>query len=52
MDLIFSHAYQLGWLNLLLEWEAKEKAGLEVNTPSDNYKWNNLGGLYQLFYEM
>ncbi|MCT3588900.1 DfsB family protein [Levilactobacillus brevis] len=44
-------SYQLGWLSLLLGWEEKEKAGLEVQTPAEGYKWNNLGGLYQLFYE-
>ncbi|OJG13962.1 ClbS/DfsB family four-helix bundle protein [Enterococcus canintestini] len=44
-------SYQLGWLTLLLEWEEKEKAGIEVQTPAEGYKWNNLGGLYQSFYE-
>ena len=44
-------SYQLGWLTLLLGWEEKEKAGFEVQTPAEGYKWNNLGGLYQSFYE-
>ncbi|WEV51429.1 ClbS/DfsB family four-helix bundle protein [Lactobacillus sp. ESL0731] len=44
-------AYQLGWLNLLLEWEEKEKRGLHVQTPTDEYKWNQLGDLYQSFYQ-
>lgn len=25
------------------------KKGLEVKTPSDNFKWNQLGELYQWF---
>lgn len=44
-------SYQLGWLSLLLGWEEKEKAGIEVQTPAEGYKWNNLGRLYQLFYD-
>lgn len=44
-------SYQLGWVSLLLEWEAKENLGVEVKTPAEGYKWNNLGGLYQSFYE-
>lgn len=44
-------SYQLGWLSLLLDWEEKEKVGVEVQTPAEGYKWNNLGGLYQSFYE-
>ncbi|HCW52298.1 MAG TPA: cytoplasmic protein [Clostridium sp.] len=43
-------AYQLGWMNLILHWEAQEKKGQIVVTPSPNYKWNNLGGLYESFY--
>lgn len=43
-------AYQLGWLNLIMKWDKDEKAGLTVITPSPDYKWNQLGGLYQSFY--
>lgn len=43
-------SYQLGWTNLLLQWESDEKKGMEVQTPALGYKWNNLGGLYQSFY--
>lgn len=43
-------SYQLGWINLLLNWDKKEQAGLDVQTPAEGYKWNNLGGLYQSFY--
>lgn len=44
-------AYQLGWLNLILDWEEQEKQGITVITPHANYKWNNLGGLYENFYK-
>ena len=42
-------AYQVGWTNLLLKWENDHKQGLEVKTPSDKFKWNQLGELYQWF---
>ena len=44
-------AYQLGWVTLLLEWDAQEKQGLTVMTPAPGYKWNQLGSLYQEFYQ-
>ncbi|ASV70238.1 ClbS/DfsB family four-helix bundle protein [Cytobacillus kochii] len=44
-------AYQLGWINLILSWEQDNKDGKEVITPTPDYKWNNLGGLYQSFYD-
>ena len=43
-------AYQLGWLNLILNWEKSELAGENVITPSPDYKWNQLGSLYRQFY--
>lgn len=43
-------AYQLGWFNLLLDWEKQEQQGFIVITPHVDYKWNNLGGLYEMFY--
>lgn len=43
-------SYQLGWLTLLLSWEQQEKTGKTVITPTPDFKWNNLGGLYQQFY--
>ncbi|WP_335871265.1 ClbS/DfsB family four-helix bundle protein [Bacillus sp. 2205SS5-2] len=43
-------AYQLGWLNLVMSWDRDERAGKEVVTPSSEYKWNQLGALYQSFY--
>ena len=42
-------AYQVGWTTLLLQWEADEKNGLTVKTPSDMFRWNQLGELYQWF---
>lgn len=44
-------AYQLGWMNLLLEWDRDELMGKEVITPAPGYKWNHLGGLHQSFYD-
>ena len=42
-------AYQVGWTTLLLKWEADEKRGMDVKTPSEQFKWNQLGDLYQWF---
>ena len=42
-------AYQVGWTTLLLKWEEDDKKGIEVKTPSDKFKWNELGKLYQWF---
>lgn len=42
-------AYQVGWTTLVLKWEDDEKKGLEVKTPSEDFKWNQLGELYQYF---
>ena len=42
-------SYQVGWTNLVLKWENDEKKGLEVKTPCDDFKWNQLGELYQCF---
>jgi hypothetical protein len=44
-------AYQLGWLQLIMGWEKDELAGKKVVTPSQEYKWNQLGALYQHFYD-
>ena len=42
-------AYQVGWTTLMLKWENDEIKGLDVKTPSDQFKWNQLGALYQWF---
>jgi len=39
-------AYQVGWTTPLLSWEADEKRGMDAKTPSEQFKWNQLGGLY------
>lgn len=44
-------AYQLGWLDLIMGWDKKEAEGKQVVTPCEGYKWNNLGALYQSFYD-
>ena len=43
-------SYQLGWMNLILDWENQEQQGIIVITPTSKYKWNNLGCLYESFY--
>lgn len=40
-------AYQVGWTTLILQWEENERNGLKVKTPSENFRWNQLGELYQ-----
>ena len=42
-------AYQVGWTTLVLKWEEDERNGLQVKIPSDEFKWNQLGELYQWF---
>jgi len=44
-------AYQLGWLDLIMGWDKDEAEGKQVVTPCEGYKWNNLGALYQSFYD-
>ena len=34
-------AYQAGWTTLLLSWEADEKRGMDVKTPSEQFRWNH-----------
>ena len=42
-------AYQVGWTTLVLKWEDDERKGLQAKTPSNEFKWNQLGDLYQWF---
>ena len=42
-------AYQVGWTTLILKWENDGRSGLEVKTPTEMFKWNQLGELYQWF---
>jgi hypothetical protein len=44
-------AYQLGWMGLIRGWDSDELSGKEVITPAPGYKWNQMGELYQGFYE-
>jgi hypothetical protein len=44
-------SYQLGWMELILSWDRDELAGKKVVTPAPRFKWNQLGGLYQSFYD-
>jgi hypothetical protein len=44
-------AYQLGWLDLIMGCDKAEAEGKQVVTPGEGYKWNNLGALYQSFYD-
>ena len=44
-----NRAYQVGWTTLFLKWEEDEQKGLQVKTPLDDFKWNQLGDLYQWF---
>lgn len=42
-------AYQVRRTILTLKWESDELRGLEVKTPIETFKWNQLGELYQYF---
>lgn len=44
-------SYNLGWINKLIDWEVTEKNGQKAEVPAAGYKWNNLGDLYNFFYE-
>ncbi|WNS41466.1 ClbS/DfsB family four-helix bundle protein [Paenibacillus sp. MMS20-IR301] len=44
-------AYQLGWLELVMSWDRDEQEGQTFLMPAQDYKWNQLGGLYQSFYD-
>ena len=40
----------MGWTHLLLQWESDESKGIEVKTPTPEYKWNNPEDCTSLFY--
>ena len=44
-------AYQLGWMDLMRGWDRDELEGKEVPMPAPGIKWNQMGALYQGFYE-
>ena len=43
-------AYQVGWTTLVLKWENDEKQGRKVQTPSELFKWNQLGDFISMVY--
>ena len=43
-------AYQLGWMNLIQQWEKEEQEGRIPEMPAPGVKWNKLGQLHQQFY--
>lgn len=44
-------AYQLGWMHLVMGWDEDERKGKEVSMPAPGFKWNQLGEMYQSFYD-
>lgn len=44
-------AYQLGWMDLIRGWDDGEQRGEAVVTPAPGYKWNQMGALYEGFYD-
>lgn len=42
--------YQLGWLELVMDWDQSELEGRTFLMPAQDFKWNELGGLVQSFY--
>ncbi|MDR2631072.1 MAG: ClbS/DfsB family four-helix bundle protein [Spirochaetaceae bacterium] len=44
-------AYQLGWMELIQKWDKDELAGKELVMPAPGLKWNQMGELYQTFYD-
>jgi hypothetical protein len=44
-------SYQLGWMDLIRSWDRDELDGKKAIMPAPGYKWNQLGGLYQSFYD-
>ena len=44
-------AFCIGWMNLVLIWEDEEQKGIQETSLATEWKWNDLGWLYQSFYE-
>mgnify|MGYP005793179923 CR=1 FL=1 len=44
-------AFCIGWMNLVLIWEDEEQKGIQETTLATEWKWNDLGWLYQSFYD-
>ena len=41
----------IGWMDLVLAWEDEEQKGIQETTLATEWKWNDLGWLYQSFYD-
>ncbi len=44
-------SYQVGWANLLMDWEQQEFEAKVPIMPTKGFKWNQLGDLAQSFYD-
>ena len=44
-------AFCLGWMDLVLAWEDEEQKGVHKTSLATEWKWNDLGWLYQSFYD-
>lgn len=44
-------AFCIGWMNLVLAWEDEEQKGMQETSVATEWKWNDLGWLYQSFYD-
>ncbi len=43
-------AFCIGWMDLVLAWEDEEQKGMKETSVATEWKWNDLGWLYQSFY--
>ena len=43
-------AFCIGWMDLVLSWEDEEQKGIQETSLAIEWKWNDLGWLYQSFY--
>ena len=43
-------AFCIGWMDLVLSWEDEEQKGIQETSLATEWKWNDLGWLYQNFY--
>ena len=41
----------IGWMDLVLAWEDEEQKGIQETTLATEWKWNDLGWLYQSLYD-
>ena len=45
-------AFCIGWMDLVLSWEDEEQKGIQETSLATEWKWNDLGWLYQSFYNI